>query len=213
MKMKLVTTLAVITSLVLSSCSSTSSGFAANTPDELKTMKQSRLAHGAGGALLGAGLGYLLTKNQSSSQRLTGILGGAAAGGFLGDMLGQKKGQQRVGQKRVAKATEAQLKTAIGQADKFNGALTKYNSRLSREIVQLRKTPNKKEVSVSLKHANTATKQAREQLKATQQFLADPANSAGKSRMQNRENTLKKNINKLEKNRSELTKLSKLSKA
>lgn len=193
-----------VSSLLLSSCATS---FMADTPDELKTMREARLTYGIGGALVGAGAAYALSGGKSSKEKNRNAILGGLAGGLIGDAIGQGEGTRTIKDKREAKATEAQLKADIDKSEKFNSALSSYNSRLSREINELRKSKDSKKLRTSKSQSKTALRQANSQLSATEKYIADPANSNGKSRMQSKERALKRHIAKLEQNQRELEKI------
>lgn len=213
MKIRFLTTCFLTVSLFLTSCSSVTPGFSAETPDELKTMRQARLTYGVGGALLGAGAAYLLSHNKSSEERRRNTIAGGLAGAVGGTLFGQKQGAKTVGKKRSAKASEAYLRQQISKSRKFNSALASYNRRLTREIAQLRRTKNKRQLSRSRSQSRTALSQAKSQLKNTRRFNSDPANSNGRSRMKSNEVALKAHISRLEQRRKDLDNISGLSKA
>jgi hypothetical protein len=64
-----------------------------------------------------------------------------------------------------------------------------------------------KKITTAKSQSKSALSQANSQLSATQNYIADPANSDGKSRMQAKEKDLKAHISKLQRNQSELEKI------
>lgn len=187
-------TLAIASGLC-ASCANTSD-LLVSTPDEVKTMRQARAAYSAGGALVGGAAGYLI--GQKSDNQLAGGLMGGLAGAAIGDALGQKAGENKVQAKRTAKATEEQLLNDIAAAQKFNAAARSYNSRLRSEITSLRTSKSETDQKRMVAQANMAMQEYNSQIETLDQYIANPANSGGASRMRSQRTNLQSSKSELE---------------
>ncbi|HSP42741.1 MAG TPA: hypothetical protein VLO11_07725 [Luteolibacter sp.] len=196
MKIKSIRTIALAVICIMAASCANSGSLLVSTPDEVKTMRQARAAYSAGGALVGGAAGYLIGK-KSDNHLMGGIMGGLA-GAAIGDALGQKAGEDKIQAKRTAKATEEQLVSDIAAAQKFNTAARSYNSRLRNEIAELRKSKSESEQNRMVAQANMAMKEYDSQIETLDQYIANPANSGGASRMRSQRGSLQNSKSELE---------------
>lgn len=177
----------------------TTSPLALETQDELRTMREAKLAYTIGGALVGAAIGggIAAATGADDDDIVKSAVGGGLLGGLGGYGLGTRKGEDKVYEKRQAKASEAYLRQEIAKARKYNGALVSYNRKLRNEIASLKRNYNAQNARYAKRQSTKLVKEVDGQIANRQRFLSDPANSAGKSRMNSTKSQLQSERNKL----------------
>ncbi len=108
--------------------------------DAARTQTEGGAAGAAGGALIGAGAGALLSKNKSQGA-LIGGAAGAAAGGVAGATYGNIVAQKKEGYARTEDSLDARLRGTrreIEQRHTFNNGLKYEVARHEQRLAQLR---------------------------------------------------------------------------
>ena len=142
-KFGLTIVIALLTCSLLTQCVSTVDGVP-TTQNEVKTVRQATVVHGAAGAALAGALAYGVAKLDGASDEaaLKAGLVGVAAGGLAGSQVGMQKGRQAVREKRFVKLEKTRLDTLLAEASAKNQEYAAYNKRLQGTISTLSEEKN-----------------------------------------------------------------------
>mgnify|MGYP003637273624 CR=1 FL=1 len=210
MKIRIVA-LALIPALFLSSCQTTN---IAETPDELKTMRQAKITWAGAGAISGAavGAGIAALSGGSSTAIRNAAIGGGIAGLVAGHQVGTQKGTQTVEKKRSYTATEDYLAGQISNAQKFNSALVSYNSKLRGQIASAKSSPDGAAIRGQIKTANAVLKEVDSEMTTRTKLLENAESGPSKNTLTQKKNSLAQQKKQLENSIAELEELEKISK-
>ncbi len=198
---------AVVVALIQSGCQTTN--VVAETPDELKTMRQAKITWTAGGAAAGAAVGAGIAALRGGSTRsiVNSGLAGALAGGAIGHTYGAQQGGQTIEKKRGYHASEQELAQQISKAQTFNNALISYNNKLSRQIAAAKASSDSGAIRGHRKTASTVLAEVNSELGTRQRLLEAAVDGPSKNTLTEKKNALATQRNELQQHIAELQQL------
>lgn len=154
------------------------------------------------GAIGGAGLGYLIAKNNGGHTGRAAILGGLAGG-----LAGNQVGKAQANKARAARLRNDQLRRMISTAKKNNQALIAFNRKTEQRIAAIRaaeaskrKAMAKAEIS-RIDHAQRETAKLRKERSIAMQQLKS---GREKSQLKREMDTLDRENRKMARHKSQL---------
>lgn len=169
--------------MLLSGCATTGGGYSGGTlGDPGYDQQEQRIINQARGvgAVAGAGLGYAIARNNSSSD--ASRVAGAAAGALLGGLAGDAIGKSQANQARQARLDNEQTRNLIAATRANNERLAAYNRKVAARVAQIRKAEAAERASMAKAELPAVDRAIKQTDQLIQQREADRSMLAGSER-------------------------------
>lgn len=199
----------VCVSVLLSSCATTG-GMGGGQLGELDYDYRERQIINQGravGAIAGAGAGYAIARNNSSSDGSR--IAGALAGGLLGGLAGDAVGKAQANKARELRLDNASMANLIASVRADNARLVAYNQKVARRIAEIRRAESEQRAKLAKAELSSVNRAIKETDKLVDRNESDSSQLAGSQRGElDRENRkIKSQRQVLVSHRDELTEL------